>query len=541
MKKCSGLVLVFAIVSQIGTLTAQRAEPVIVVQGAPLHLPNGIHFGPDGDLYVASVIGREIVVLDPETGEIRERLGPESGVESPDDLAFAPDGTLYWTSILTGDVGRRTPDGTTTRQRVAPGVNPITVSDDGRVFVALCFLGDAIYELDPELVEPPRLIVEDVGDGCGSNGMDWGPDGFLYGPRWFQGTVVRTDVATGTATVVATDFGTPAAVKFDSRGRLHVVDTASGEIVRVNVGTGAKETVATLAPGLDNLAFDASDRLYVSSFARNSVVEVRGDDPPRSVIAGGPGAPGGVAVLDGSLYLADVLSIQVFDAETGESLDVIPDVIGFTDVSTPLTISVSGSRLVVTSWFSNTVQVWDPDLGQVVEEHHDLNVPLDAVEFGDDLVVSELGSGRVVRISAEDPEARVPMVDGVGVPAGLAAAKGDLWVADRAAGTVLQVAAAGEALPRPVTIATGLEAPEGLAVAADGRLVVVEAGAGRLSAIEPDTGTVTTVVEGLELGAPGIDGAPPTWIFNDVAVSRSGTIYVTGDITNVVYRIDALP
>lgn len=541
MKKYFRLVLLFPLVFQDGTLTAQTAEPVIVVQGGPLHLPNGIGFSPEGDLYVASVIGREIVILDPETGEIRERLGPESGVEGPDDLAFGGDGTLYWTSILTGDVGRRTLAGETTRQRVAPGVNPITVSDDGRVFAALCFLGDAIYEIDPELVKPPRLIVEGAGDGCGSNGMDWGPDGFLYGPRWFQGTVVRTDVTTGAATVVATGFGTPAAVKFDSRGRLHVVDTASGEIVRVDVNTGAKATVATLAPGLDNLAFDASNRLFVSSFAQNSVVEVPLDGPPRTVIAGRPGAPGGVAVLDGSLYVADVLSMQEFNAETGEALDVIPSIIGVTDLSTPFTLSVAGDRLIVTSWFDNTVQIWDPVLDQVVEEHDDLNVPLDAVAFGDDLVVSELGARRVVRIPAEDPEARVTFVEEMGVPAGLASAGGDLWVADRAAGTVLQIAAAGVPLARPVTVATGLEAPEGLVVAADGRLVVVEAGAGRLSAIEPKTGTVTTVAEGLELGAPGMEGAPPTWIFNDVAVSPSGAIYVTGDLANVVYRIDVLP
>ena len=38
----------------------------------------------------------------------------------------------------------------TSSQMVAPGVNPIAVAADGRVFVALAFLGDALYELDPE-------------------------------------------------------------------------------------------------------------------------------------------------------------------------------------------------------------------------------------------------------------------------------------------------------------------------------------------------------------------------------------------------------
>jgi hypothetical protein len=59
-------------------------------------------FDAEDRLYIASSVGREIVVMDPETGEILDRLGPDRGVESPDDLTFGPDGSLYWTAILTG-------------------------------------------------------------------------------------------------------------------------------------------------------------------------------------------------------------------------------------------------------------------------------------------------------------------------------------------------------------------------------------------------------------------------------------------------------
>ena len=71
-------------------------------------------------------------------------------------------------------MGKRAPGKTTLVQMVAPGVNPITFSDNGRLFVALDFLGDALYELDPDLRTAPRLIVSDLGF---LNGMDWGPDG----------------------------------------------------------------------------------------------------------------------------------------------------------------------------------------------------------------------------------------------------------------------------------------------------------------------------------------------------------------------------
>ena len=136
-------------------------------------------------------------------------------MDGPDDLTFGPDGSLYWTSIMTGEVGRRTSDGTTTTQLVAVGVNPITFSENGRLFVALDFLGDALYELDPKLIAPPRLIAKNLG---WMNGMDWGPDGYLYGPLWTKGQVVRVNVDSGEITTVADGFKTPAAVKFDTQG-----------------------------------------------------------------------------------------------------------------------------------------------------------------------------------------------------------------------------------------------------------------------------------------------------------------------------------
>ncbi len=99
-----------------------------------MHGANGIIFDAQDRLHIASVAGREIVVMDQESGEILDRIGPDRGVEGPDDLIFAADGTLYWTSILTGEVGRLSPDGEKSGQSVSPGVNPITVSDDGRLF-----------------------------------------------------------------------------------------------------------------------------------------------------------------------------------------------------------------------------------------------------------------------------------------------------------------------------------------------------------------------------------------------------------------------
>jgi glucose/arabinose dehydrogenase len=131
----------------------------------------------------------------------------------------------------------------------------------------------------------------------------------------------------------------------------------------------------------------------------------------------------------------------------------------------------------------------------------------------------------------------VTLASGLGVPAGLAASNGNLWVADQLAGAILQLVAGGEVLSDPHVVATNLQSPEGLAAADEGVLYVVEAGARRLSRVDVATGEVSPVADSLALGAPGIPGMPPTWILNGVAIGPSGAIYVTGDVENIIYRI----
>jgi glucose/arabinose dehydrogenase len=241
------------------------------VQGSPIHGTNGLNFGPDGNLYVASVWGLEIVVMDPDTGEIVDRLGPDDGGGGADDLAFGPDGSLYWTSILTGEVVRRAPDGTVTRQLVAPSVNPITFSVDGRLFVAKSIMDNyGLYELDPILVEPPRLLAEQ-----GVNGMDWGADGFLYAPIPFEGRIVRIDITTDPATFETLVETTLPAVKFSHRRS--ACDNGPGPASAHRVE--AKTSVAQL-PSTWTIGFDGEGRLFVSA-TDGFIIDRRWNHPQR--------------------------------------------------------------------------------------------------------------------------------------------------------------------------------------------------------------------------------------------------------------------
>ncbi len=483
-----------------------------LVKGASIQGANGIEVGPDGNLYIASVNGQEIVVMDKNSGKIINRFGPESGVLGPDDLVFGPDGTLYWTDLLTGFVGRMTIDGQILGyQEVAPGVNPITFSPDGRLFVALDFLGDGLYELDPNLIDPPRVIIE-ASEGNPFplgffNSFDFGEDGLLYGPLFAAGLVIAVDVgeagdpvstspfADGIAQVIAGGFENPAATKFGPDGLLYVLDQ-TGEVFKINTSTGSTNLFTTLDPGLDNLDFDTDGTLYMTNADEGWVAEILKNGKARIISTGGIIFPQGLAVVKGPnnqdvVYEADLFRLLQFNGTSGQQENnykgyLIPQ--GPESLILPMNLSADGDNLVISSWFSEGVQVWNPQDG-VIENYPDVVVPIDAVET--------------------------------------------LWAADWATGDIWQIEFDGAS---PVVVASGLVNPEGLALDKEGRLLVVEAGASRLSRVDLNSGEVTILVEDLELFGPGL-GAPPTWAFDGVAIGPSGNVYISGAGANVIYRI----
>lgn len=217
-----------------------------------------------------------------------------------------------------------------------------------------------------------------------------------------------------------------------------------------------------------------------------------------------------------------------------------------------MTVSADGDNLVFTSWLFNSVQVWDwkSTPRAVVKEYVDVfATPINAIRFQNDLVIVELGkmsqpcggdytAPRVLSVTSTDVCTTIADgTDGLVAPAGLAEKDGDLWVSDRDTGKILQIVDDGVPLSSPIVLAENLSSPEGIAVYDDEKkLLVVEAGANRLSSIRINNGQKTTIATGFDLGRQAPSNAPSTFIFNGVAVSGS-TIYVTAEIENKVYRI----
>lgn len=544
------LVTVLLMACTVQPSRAQSPVQRILVTGGMLQGSNGMNVDDANQLYVVNAFSRQISIIDRDTGLMLRQLGPAEGVGAPDDLAIGSDGAIYWTEPLLNQVRKYGADGQTDviAQFDGGGVNAITFAEDGRLFVAFCLGGETIYEIDPEGADAPRVVAENVGQGtgCALNGMDFGPDGLLYGPRMFLGDIVKVNVETGVITAVADGFTMPVAVKFNSQGDLFVNETpdlftglgTNGTVWRVDLPSGEKERLVTLPFGLDNLAIDATDRLFVSSQTNGAVTEIPMEPMTNTqsstlstVVSGGMILPGGAALHQGSLYVADFFHLRQFDPTTGEQKSSLGAPIGVT------TVRSDGDNLLLTSAFLQAVQVRNPKTNEILENHTGFAAPLNAIRFQGKIVVADLATGSLIQV---DGDIRTPLATDLLVPAGLAATDDDLWVTEFGTGKLLQIVAAGQLLTQPITIASGLVAPEGLAVGTENNLLVVESGNGRLSSIDLATGERITLAESLPIGIPAPEQTLPTWIFNGITVDEQGVIYVTADRANQLYRFDPI-
>jgi sugar lactone lactonase YvrE len=455
-----------------------------------------------------------------------------------DDIAIAPDGTMAWTGFLTGDLYARTGDGPIRKLASGlPGINSLAYRKDGRLYASTVFLGDTLYEIDVAGVKPPRMIMEKMG---GLNGFEFGPDDKIYGPLWFKGQVAKVDVDKAELTVVAEGFKVPAAVNFDSKGNLWVVDTALGQLVRVDPKTGEKKVVAQLKPSLDNLAIDAEDHIYVSNMADNGIQEVdAATGAAKQVIIGKLALPGGIGVAsDGgkdTIHVADLFAYRTVDGSTGEVTEQARMHADGTTLEYPLSATVKGNEVMLSSWFTGTVQVIDRRTGKTTEMLHGFKAPHDAIRLDDgSILVAELGSKSLLRISGEHGKDRTALIGGLEGPIGLVGGtKGDVYVVEAYAGQVSKVESNGE----KTVIAKDLKMPEGLALAPDGTLVVAEVGARRLIRIDPSSGKVEEIAANLPIGLPATPGGLPSNIPTGVAVGATGTIYFSSDVENAIYKV----
>ncbi len=495
---------------------------------------HGLAIDKQDRLLAGSVVGMSITQVDVKTGKGTVLVGAPQG--QADDIAIGPKGEMAWTSFLQGVVRIRDNDTAPIRviAKDLPGINSLDFDKkSGKLYASQVFLGDALWEIDVNGVVPPRLIKKDMG---GLNGFEVGADGWIMGPLWFKGHIVKVNPADGDMKVINSEFKVPAAANYDSKGNIWAVDTKTGGLYRINAADGKRTLVAQLDTGLDNLALDKNDHVYVSNMVDNGVQQVdTGTGKVTQITKGGMTAPGGLKLSeDGkTLFVAHVFGFRAVDTASGKLSDIARmhgDAIEY-----PFAVTLSKDNFVLSSWFTGTVQLLNRKDNSTKAMAHGLAAPMDAIELADGKVlVLELAAGALTQLSGADLHDKKQVVTGLQGPTQMIAGKdGGVYITEMS-GRLLRVDTANWSQK---TIAEGLAGPEGLAQGPSGKFIVAEAGKRQLTEIDPANGSKRVIATDLPIGFEAGPGLPPPYLTTGVAIAADGTIYFSADRDNGIYKI----
>ncbi|MBE8525983.1 hypothetical protein ILP97_52350 [Amycolatopsis sp. H6(2020)] len=387
----------------------------------------------------------------------------------------------------------------------------------------------------------------------GSNGVAFGPDGRLYVAQFLAGEISAVDLATGDVeTVVPADgpVQAPDDLAFGADGSMYITDLVPGRVWRRH--PDGTFTLVTDQVRLPNGIACVGDRVFVNEMIPGGRLLELGDGEPE-VLTGGL-AMGNAMQLgpDGCLYYPHMLTGEVhrIPADGGVPELVAADVHepvavrfdqagvlqvlsrGAAGIITRIDLAGTGDRSLLTSGIAgqdnaafdteNRMFVSSYAGGGITEVHPDGRTREVAPRgfAGPYGVTIDLG-GTVhaadhYRIAEPDGDVAttelLPFAHGI-------AADGDLLHLTSQYG---QVRTYDRATRSVRTRAEGLDQPLGIAVRADGALVVAEAGAGRVLVVGD---TVGVLADGL--------GRPV-----DVAADDEGRWYVSDEARGAVYRLD---
>jgi sugar lactone lactonase YvrE len=503
-----------------------------LTQPSRLYGANGLRTGKDGRIYIASVAGSQVSVLDVDSGAV-EAFSPMGGpINGPDDLAFDDDGNLYVTEITQNQVRVVRPDGTSAVvQGDMPVANPITYWR-GHLIAGELNMGGRILELDRN-GGAPRVICEGVPM---VNAFDFGPDGKLYFPAQGANEIWRIDLAGGEPEVVARDLGVPDSVKFHPDGYIVSTQVISGQVLKIDPRTGEQSVLADIGQGLDNCTF-VGNRTFVSHIT-GSIHEIVAPGDARPLVERGFQWPLGIAAGEGEVFVAD--GGFTYTLAPGGEPQLIGTLFtpGFPGWTRDVAAAGPGEWIVTTA--DGVVARWRP----AAQEHEQLatgHQPLMGVDVGPGgaVVFAEAPAGRVHAI--ESGNASV-LAEGLDYPTGVAVAgDGSVYVSETGAGRVVKLAGG-----RAETVIDALRQPEGIAVHG-GKLYVLDVLAKELIETDLSGGSRRVVAAQLPVGAPegvvpprlgGVgDMCGPMLTFTGIAAGQAGTIFVAGSAEGSVLAV----
>ncbi|TQE37707.1 SMP-30/gluconolactonase/LRE family protein [Streptomyces ipomoeae] len=291
-----------------------------------VHQPVAVRFDQGGVLHMLSR-GVEGIVTRIDLHGSGSRTLITSGLKGLDNGAFDAENRMFVSSYSSGGITEIHPDGRT-REIVPRGFDgPYGVTVD---------LGGTVYAADHYRLASPA--VTDEGEPVTAGLVESGPGGvtthlllpFAHGVTADGGLLHYTsqfgnvqtyDTETGTTRERARGLDRPIGIAVGPDGALVVAETGAGRVVIIEDGDSGG-SVTVLAEGLDqptDVAFDAEGRVHVSEERLGSVLRID-EGGKTAVVADGLGAPQGLAVLDGELFIVETgpRRLRAISLATGE-------------------------------------------------------------------------------------------------------------------------------------------------------------------------------------------------------------------------------
>jgi uncharacterized protein (TIGR03437 family) len=396
-------------------------------------------------------------------------------MNAPAGLAVDPSGTLYFADSANNRV-RKVYGGVITDVFDTRGPTGLALNSTGILYVAAASYFGTIAQQIPGIASARDVTLDPVGDVYFTSGAF-----VMEIPR---GGKVATIAGSGTATYFGGDGGpatdaqldSPSGIVVDSSGNWYIADTLNNRI-RLVTPAGVISTIAGTGDpaelnGPRAIAVDGSNNLYIADTGNNAVRKLTPAGTMTS-IASGLNNPGSVAVdAQGSVYIADSGNnriVQVTAAGTSSA---------FAKIDAPLAVAVNASGNIVVA---DATQIW----------------------------------------SVTSDGTSTSLIGGLTSPSGLAfAPDGTLWIADTGANVIRQLSASGVLTAIAGTGTAGfsgdgspalsaqLNAPAGIAIGANGTILIADTGNNRIrsltpSAVAPETASIA-VVNAASLASGGI-------------------------------------
>jgi len=451
-----------------------------------------------------------------------------SGFSSPEGVAVDAAGNVYVADKANNAV-KKIPVGGGAPVIIGSGFSsPVAVAVDafGNVYVAdggsnsvkeIPVGGDAPVTLASGFSELTGVAVDAAGN--------------VYVVDYAASMVMEIPAGGGVPFAIGSGFNFPYGVAVDPIGNVYVADEGNNAVKKIPVGGGAPVTIGSGFSFPFSVAIDQMGNVDVADYGNTAVKQIPVGGGAPVVLSNAFSSPYGVAADGaGNVCVADAgnTAVQEVIRFGGYTIDApLPAGLRFSYS----TGAISGTPIVVSPATTYTATAYNTIGSKSAALKISVNAaPLPTISYGSPKTytqgkaITELSPTRTNVAAFGYNNSPVTVGSGFNAPQGVAIdAAGNMYVADEGNNAVKKIPVGGGA---PVGIGSGFSSPVGVAVDAKGNVYVADKGNNAVKKIQVGGGATVTMASGL---------SQPT----GVAVDAAGNVYVANYGVSMVMEIPA--